>query len=82
MEAAFVATKEALCTAAELVHPVAEAELSLAVDASSSHVRAVLNQRCMGSSWRPLGFFSVKLESVQEKYSAFDRELLAAYLAI
>ena len=44
----------------ELAHPVEVAELSLEVDASSTHVGAVLHQHT-GSVKRPLGFFSVKL---------------------
>ncbi len=42
---------------------------------------AVLQQLC-GSTWRPLTFFSKKLDFTQLKYSAFDRELLAAFLSI
>jgi hypothetical protein len=30
----------------------------------------------------PLAFLSNKLEAAQKKYSAFDRELLAAYLGV
>jgi RNase H-like domain found in reverse transcriptase len=30
----------------------------------------------------PLAFYSKKLDTAQMKYSAFDRELLAAYLAV
>jgi len=81
MVAAFEASKAAMCTAAELAHPVEGAELSLAVDASGTHVGAVLQQR-VGGSTRPLSFFSRKLDAAQQKYSAFDRELLACYLAI
>ena len=65
----------------ELAHPVEVAELSLEVDASSTHVGAVLHQHT-GSVKRPLGFFSVKLNSAQQKYSAFDHKLLACYLGI
>ncbi len=32
--------------------------------------------------WRLLSFFSKKLDAAQLKYSAFDRELLAAYLSV
>ena len=81
METAFQRGKEAVCQAAELAHPHPRAELSLAVDASESHVGAVLQQRWEGEL-RPLAFFSVKLDSTQRKYSAFDRELLAVYLGI
>jgi RNase H-like domain found in reverse transcriptase len=36
----------------------------------------------IGRTPRPLAFFSAKLNAAQQKYSAFDRELLACYLAI
>jgi len=81
MVAAFEASKAAMCSAAELAHPVEGAELSLVVDASATHVGAVLQQRAAGST-RPLSFFSRKLDAAQQKYSAFDRELLACYLSI
>ena len=53
----------------------------MAVDASDSHVGAVLQQQLHGS-WAPLAFFSKKLSSAKSKYSAFDRELLTAYSTI
>jgi len=53
------------------------------VDASDNHLGAVLQQRPPGSSgWQPLGYFSAKLDATQRKYYAFDRELLAIYLAL
>jgi hypothetical protein len=82
MQAAFQRSKLALCRAAELAHPLPGAEISLAVDASGTHVGAVLQQHVQGQGTRPLGFFSVKLDQAQQKYSAFDRELLACYLAV
>ncbi len=66
---------------ATLTHPDPAAELCLAVGASNTHVGAVLQQLCR-STWRPLTFFSKKLDSTQLKYSAFDRELLAAFLSV
>jgi RNase H-like domain found in reverse transcriptase/Integrase zinc binding domain len=39
----------------------------------------VLQQRRPGSTWRPLGFFSAKLDNAQLRYSTFDRELLAVF---
>src|SRR5450830_1404016 len=80
-EAAFVAAKAALTKCSALAHPRPDAILSLSVDASDSHVGGVLQQIDSGS-WRPLAFFSKKLSSAEEKYSTFDRELLAAYSAI
>jgi cleavage and polyadenylation specificity factor subunit 1 len=81
MDNAFVQAKLALTTAATLRHPNPSADLSVAVDASAHHVGAVLQQR-EGSDWAPLGFFSKKLNAAEVNYSAFDRELLAAYSAV
>jgi hypothetical protein len=61
---------------------IRDVEIFLAVDTSSSHVGAVLQQREAGQSPWPLAFFSAKLDAAQVKYSTFDRELLACYLAI
>jgi cleavage and polyadenylation specificity factor subunit 1 len=82
MDAAFKAAKAALQAATLLEHPDAAAEISLVSDASATHVGAVLQQKRLGQAWRPLGFFSRKLSPAEEKYSAFDRELLAVYASI
>jgi RNase H-like domain found in reverse transcriptase/Integrase zinc binding domain/Integrase core domain len=82
MQAAFLAAKAALAAASQLDFPASGAALSLVTDASATHAGAVLQQRCHGEAWRPLGFFSAKLDPPQRNYSAFDRELLAMYLAI
>ena len=42
---------------------------------------AVIQQRAQGG-WQPLAFFSRKLSPAQQKYSAYDRELLAIYEAV
>ena len=80
--AAFAAAKTSLSVDSLLHHPDPAAEISVAVDASGSHVGAVFQQRCGSSAWQPLSFFSRKLSPAQEKYSAFDRELLAAFAAV
>ena len=79
--AAFAASKAKLSAATLLVHPDPDPDalLSLTTDASDIAVGAVLGQ---GQSQAPLAFFSKKLTSAQKKYSAFDRELLALYLAV
>ena len=41
-----------------------------------------LQQEMSSGSLQPLGFFSRKLNTPEQKYSAFDRELLAVYAAI
>ena len=77
--AAFGAAKRALSRAVQLDHPDPTAPLSLTTDASDVAVGAVLSQ---GEDHRPLGFYSKKLSDAEKKYSAFDKELLAVYLAI
>jgi transposase InsO family protein len=75
--------KAAVAAATHLAHPEVGAELSLAVDASADHVRAVLQLRPYAAApWQPLGFFSKKLDPAQAKYSAFGRELYACYAGI
>jgi hypothetical protein len=74
MEAAFERGKEAVCEAAQLAHPDPEAEISLAADASDTHIGVVLQQKT-AAGWRPLSFYSKKLSPMEERYSAFDREL-------
>jgi hypothetical protein len=79
--AAFSAAKAALAAATSLVHPLPGAVISLATDASDTHIGGVLQQLSAGS-WRPLAFFSRKLSSAESKYSTFDRELLAVFAAV
>jgi hypothetical protein len=79
--AAFEAAKAALVAAVPLAHPAPDAVLSLATDASDTHVGGVL-QQLQGGSWQPLAFFSKKLSGAGLRYSTFDRELLAAFSAI
>jgi cleavage and polyadenylation specificity factor subunit 1 len=78
---AFEEAKKAIARVAELTHPDPAAPVSLATDASSSHVGAVL-QQWQKDHWRPLAFFSRKLSKAEVNYSTFDRELLAAFLAV
>ena len=61
---------------------VKKARRALSVDASGTHVGAALQQEVSSGSLQPLGFFSRKLNTAEQKYSAFDRELLAVYAAI
>ena len=82
LDEAFTTAKEALVQATMLVHPHADKPTALTVDASGTAVGAVLEQNIDGSDWKPVAFFSRKLRPAEQKYSAFDRERLAAYLAI
>jgi hypothetical protein len=76
MVAAFTAAKAALCAATTLVNPDSTANISIMVDASATHVGAVLQQLKQGAHlWDPSGFFSKKQDAAQTNYSAFDREM-------
>lgn len=81
MSGSFSATKEALANATMLAHPVPDAPIALTSDASDRAVGAVLEQQIDGV-WQPLAFFSRQLRASEQKYSTFDRELLALYLAV
>ena len=77
-----LAAKAALSTATSLAHPVSSADLALVCNASATHVGAVLLQRWLySSSWEPSGF-SPKSWTNRSWFSAFDRELYAAFAAI
>lgn len=78
---AFEACKISLAKAALLAHPDPTAEIVLTVDASDVASGAALHQR-KGNDLQPLSFFSHKFDPTQKGYSTYDRELLAAYLAI
>ncbi|GFV77234.1 transposon Tf2-11 polyprotein [Trichonephila clavipes] len=78
---AFQRCKQALADAALLAHPSPSAPLALHVDASDYAIGGSLHQN-VDSELQPLAFFSRKLTSSEKSYSAYDRELLAIYLAI
>uniref|UniRef100_A0A5S6QC75 RNA-directed DNA polymerase n=1 Tax=Trichuris muris TaxID=70415 RepID=A0A5S6QC75_TRIMR len=67
--------------ATTLEHPDPTALLALMVDASNQAIGAVLQER-VGGEWRPLSFFSKRLQEHQKRYSTFGRELLAVYAAM
>uniref|UniRef100_A0A5S6QHD9 RNA-directed DNA polymerase n=1 Tax=Trichuris muris TaxID=70415 RepID=A0A5S6QHD9_TRIMR len=78
---AFNEAKSTLSNATLLEHPKPTAMLALMVDASDQAMGAVL-QQLVGSTWRPLAFFSKRLQDHQKRYSTFGRELLAVYAAV
>ncbi|GFN84906.1 Pol polyprotein [Plakobranchus ocellatus] len=78
---AFASCKEALAEATMLSHPKHGAHISLTTDASDQAVGGVFEQYVNGI-WQPLAFFSKRLRPPEMRYSTFDRELLALYLAI
>ena len=73
--------KSDLATATLLHFPDPSARLALTTDASDIAVGAVLEQYRNGA-WEPLSFFSRQLRPAEWKYSAYDKELLAIYLAV
>jgi hypothetical protein len=81
LQKAFEECKASLSRVTLLVHPEPTAQLALVTDASTSAMGAVLQQR-VDNAWQSLAFFSKKLNPAQQKYSAYDRELLAVYEAM
>ena len=85
-EAAFVAGKNALANATLLAHPDPRLPVQLVTDASDVAVGAALQQVLIDDAGNttsiPIAFFSRKLRPAERKYSAFDKELLAAYLSV
>lgn len=77
----FEACKQHLAEATLLAHPKSDAPLAVFTDASDVAMGAVLQQK-VGDAWQPLEFFSKKLGAAEQKYSAYDRELLAIYSAV
>ncbi|GBM36932.1 hypothetical protein AVEN_172437-1 [Araneus ventricosus] len=78
---AFKKCKHDLAEATVLYHPSVSATLAIVVDASDNAVGAALQQQ-VTTGWQPLEFYSKSLSPAQRRYSAYDRELLAAYMAI
>ena len=78
---AFAKAKSTLAHAALLVHPSATATTAVTIDASDKAVGGSLEQFLDGI-WKPLAFFSSSLKPAETRYSTFDRELLAMYLAV
>ncbi|GFT23067.1 transposon Tf2-8 polyprotein [Trichonephila clavipes] len=80
-EQAFNDAKNALADATLLRHPIPGAKLSLWTDASDKAVGGSLMQLCQ-NNWEPVAFLSVKLSKSQQKWSTYDRELLAMYISV
>ncbi|UYV80802.1 hypothetical protein LAZ67_19001764 [Cordylochernes scorpioides] len=78
---AFQNIKNALAENTLLNFPQPNSTLSVLVNASNVAVGGVL-QQLNDTAWEPISFFSKKLSPAETKYSAFDRELLAAFLSV
>ena len=78
---AFEHAKTALANATLLFHPKPGAAVAIMSDASDIAVGAVLQQLVI-DQWQPIAYYSHKLSPAECRYSTYDRELLAVYLAI
>ena len=77
----FETIKQVLANATLLVHPVTNAPTNIITDASDIAVGVILQQYINGQ-WCPLSFFSKAQKPAETRYSTYDREVLAIYLAI
>lgn len=78
----FNSLKHSLNNLTFLAHPSSKSPLHLVTDSSSFAVGGALHEMDENGQPIPISFFSKKLSDTQKKYSSFDRELLAAYLAV
>ena len=76
---AFEGSKQQMVRATHLAHSGKKARLALSINALGTHEGAALQQEMSPGSLQPLGFFSRKLNTTEQKNSAFDREILAVY---
>ena len=81
LKQAFDTAKQSLSEATMLAHPRPGSRMALSTDASDTAIGATLEQRTE-RGWQPLAFYSRRLRPPEKKYSTFDRELLAMYLAV
>lgn len=78
---AFLQCKLDLQRAVTLSYPCDDSPYAMMTDASNNCIGAVLQQK-QNDTWKPLAYFSKKLTETQQKYSTYDRELLAIYLSL
>ena len=78
---AFEKCKQSIVNIVQLSHPESDSQLVLFTDASDVAVGSALH-KLTPNGYLPLSFYSTKLNNAQQKYSAFDKELLAIYLSI
>jgi cleavage and polyadenylation specificity factor subunit 1 len=67
---------------ASLSRAILLARRSIRVTGASKSAMGVVLQKRMKNAWQPLVFFSKKLNPAQQKYSAYDRQLLAIHEAV
>ena len=78
---AFSTIKQVIADVSLLSYPHTDAPTNIMSDASDTAVGAVLQQK-IGDAWKPIAFFSRRMKPAETRYSTFDRELLAMYLAV
>lgn len=78
---AFETLKSSLAQAPILARAQSHYPFILTTDASNTHVGGVLSQTQDDGSVKPLGYFSKKLNSTENRYSATDKEALAVVLS-
>ena len=78
---AFTFASRPIASSTLLVHPRHAATTRITVDASSAAIGASLEQYIDGH-WQPLAFCSKNMKPAETRYSSFDRELMAMYLAV
>ena len=81
-EEAFQRLKNALCSQPILQMPDFRRGFIVQTDASDRGVGAVLSQMAEDGSDQPVGYFSRKLLTREEKYSTIEKECLAIKLAV
>ena len=80
-DAAFNKIKDLICSADVLVKPDWSKPFRITTDASDRAIGAVLEQLHDGE-WRPVAFYSSKLNDAQRKYAPTVKELLAVKCAV
>lgn len=73
--------KDSLANCTLLAHPKENTVYCIRTDASNTACGGVLEQ-LNENEWQPLAFFSKKFSTAEQKYSTFDRELLAIFIGI
>nr|CAH8855245.1 unnamed protein product [Trichobilharzia regenti] len=78
---AFEKLKPTLSSETSLIRRDVNAPIAIMTNALDVAIGVVL-RKFAASKWKPLSFFSERLDATQSRYSAFSRELLAVYVAV
>ena len=78
---AFEDAKQLLKQSANLVHINPNAQLALFVDASGQSLGGTLRQ-LTNTGWKAIGYYSKSLNTAQQKYSTFRKELLGLVMSL